>query len=90
MKIILSQRHLFNECKPMIQIGVGEDWGSSDEWVQWDECDLSDCPPYREKGSMTAHGKFPKYDYEELPKTFKDTNGNEHNIDDITAHKSSY
>ena len=74
MKIILSQRHLFNECKPMVQI---------DEWVQWDECDLSDCPPYREKGSMTAHGKFPKYDYEELPKTFKDTNGNEHNIDDI-------
>ena len=51
MKIILSQRHLFNECKPMVQI---------DEWVQWDECDLSDCPPYREKGSMTAHGKFPK------------------------------
>ena len=90
MNIKLAQRHLFNECKPMIQIGVGEDWGSSDEWVQWDECDLSDCPPYREKGSMTAHGKFPKYDYEELPKTFKDTNGNEHNIDDITAHKSSY
>ena len=57
MKIILSQRHLFNECKPMVQI---------DEWVQWDECDLSDCPPYREKGSMTAHGKFPKYDYEEF------------------------
>jgi len=81
MKIILSQRHLFNECKPMVQI---------DEWVQWDECDLSECPPYREKGSMTAHGKFPKYDYEELPKTFKDKNGNEHNIDDITAHKSSY
>ena len=80
MKIILSQRHLFNECKPMVQI---------DEWVQWDECDLSACPPYREKGSMTAHGKFPKYDYEELPKTFKDTSGNEHNIDDIIAHKSS-
>ena len=80
MKIILSQRHLFNECKPMVQI---------DEWVQWDEGDLSDCPPYREKGSMTAHGKFPKYDYEELPNTFKDTNGNEHNIDDIIAHKSS-
>ena len=75
MKIILSQRHLFNRCKPMVQI---------DEWVQWDECDLSDCPPYREKGSMTAHGKFPRYKYEELPTVFKDTNGDEHNIDDIT------
>ena len=81
MKIILSQRHLFNEVKPMMKL--------DESWVQWDECDLSDCPPYREKGSMTAHGKFPKYDYEELPKTFKDTNGNEHNIDDIIAHKSS-
>ena len=76
MKIILSQRHLFNESKPMVKI---------DKWVQWDECDLSDCPPYSEKGSMTSHGKFPKYDYEELPKTFKDTNGNEHNVDDIIS-----
>ena len=83
MKITLAQRHLFNESKPFVQILGSEDM------VQWDECDLSDCPPYREKGSMTAHGKFPKYDYEELPKTFKDTNGNEHNIDDIVAHKSS-
>ena len=45
MKIILSQRHLFNEVKPMIKLG--EDFFGL--WVQWDECDLSDCPPYREK-----------------------------------------
>ena len=84
MHITLAQRHKFNDSKPIMEIkGV-------DGEVQWDECDLSECPPYREKGSMTAHGKFPKYDYEELPKTFKDTNGNEHNIDDIIAHKSSY
>ena len=57
--------------------------------VQWDECDLSDCPPYRLKGSMTAHGKFPTYKYEELPETFTDTNGDEHNIDDITSYMSS-
>ena len=60
-----------------------------DEKVQWDECDLSDCPPYRLKGSMHAHGKFPPYKYEELPTVFKDTNGNEHNIDDITSYMSS-
>ena len=83
MKITLAQRHIFNESKPIMEIK------GLDERVQWDECDLSDSPPYRLPGSMTAHGKFPRYDYEELPKTFKDTNGNEHNIDDIIAHKSS-
>ena len=80
MKITLAQRHLFNECKPMVQI---------EEWVQWDECDLSECPPYRLKGNMNAHGKFPTYKYEELPTVFKDMNGNEHNIDDITSYMSS-
>ena len=55
MKITLAQRHLFNDSKPMCEI-----WDpTSTGWVQWDECDLSDCPPYRLKGSMTAHGKFP-------------------------------
>ena len=60
-----------------------------DEKVQWDECDLSDSPPYRLKGTMTAHGKFPTYKYEELPTVFKDTNGVEHKIDDITSYMSS-
>ena len=83
MKITLAQRHRFNDSKPIMEIkGV-------DGKIQWDECDLSECPPYREKGSMTAHGKFPKYNYEDLPTTFKDTNGVEHNIDDITSHMSS-
>ena len=80
MKIILSQRHLFNECKPMVQI---------DEWVQWDECDLSDCPPARGPSTMTAHGKVSPYNYDDLPTTFTDTNGNEHLIDDIHSYKSS-
>ena len=81
MNIKLAQRHLFNGCKPMIKLG--------EDWVQWDECDLSDCPPYREKGSMNAHGKFPKYIYEDLPTTFKDTSGKEYLIDDIIAYKDS-
>ena len=38
---------------------------------------------------MTAHGKFPKYNYEDLPTTYKDTDGKEHNITDIIAYKSS-
>ena len=85
MKIILPQRHLFNGCKPMVQI----ENHTLFKWVQWDECDLSECPPYREKGSMTAHGKFPRYNYEDLPTTFKDIDGDEHNITDIIAYKSS-
>ena len=60
-----------------------------DGTVQWDECDLSNSPPYREKGSMTKHGKFPTYKYEELPTVFKDTDGNEHSIEDITSYRSS-
>ncbi len=81
MKITLAQRHLFNDSKPMVQL--------EEDWIQWDNCDLSDCPPYRLKGSMHAHGKFPTYKYEELPETFTDTKGNEHRVDDIIAHKSS-
>ena len=95
MKITLAQRHLFNDSKPMIQL-----WGpdaeeehhmhqSVERWVQWDECDLSDCPPYRLKGTMNAHGKFPTYNYDELPETFTDTNGKEHRIEDIHCMWSS-
>ena len=80
MKITLQKRHKFNEAKPIVQID------GSNETIQWDECDLSDSPPYRLKGSMTAHGKFPPYKYEELPTTFKDVDGNEHNVDDITSY----
>ena len=83
MRITLAQRHVFNESKPIIEIE------GLDERVQWDECDLSDSPPYRLKGTMTAHGKFPTYKYEELPTVFKDTNGVEHKIDDITSYMSS-
>jgi len=83
MKITLAQRHLFNGSQPMCQIRDSEDW------VQWDECDLSNCPPYRLKGSMHAHGKFPTYKYEELPEVFTDTNGNEHRVEDIIAYRSS-
>ena len=83
MKITLAQRHLFNVSKPMMEIeGV-------EKTIQWNECDLTGCPPYREKGSMTKHGKFPSYKYEELPETFTDTNGNEHRVEDITAYWSS-
>ena len=89
------QRYRFNESKPMIQL-----WGpdaekeshmhqSADKWVQWDECDLSDCPPFQQPGSMTAHGKINIVNHDDLPKTFTDTNGNEHRVEDIMAYRSS-
>ena len=79
MRITLQQRHRFNKAKPTLQLD------DSDTKIQWDECDLSESPPYRLKGSMTAHGKFPPYKYEELPTTFKDTDGNVHNVDAIIS-----
>ena len=83
MKITLAQRHLFNDSKPIMEIK------GLDEKVQWDECDLSNSPPYRLPGTMTAHGKFPTYKYEELPTVFKDTDGNEHEIENIISYQSS-
>jgi hypothetical protein len=81
MRIILSQRHMFNKSKPMCQLG--------EEWVQWDSCDLSESPPYRLTGTMNAHGKFPKYNYDELPIVFTSSDGKEYPIEEITAYKDS-
>ena len=83
MWISLIQRYAFNETKPIMEIkGV-------DGEVQWDECDLSGCPPARGPGTMTAHGKLSSYNYDDLPTTFTDTNGKEHLIEDIHSYKSS-
>ena len=81
MRIILGQRHMFNKSKPMCQLG--------EEWVQWDSCDLSESPPYRLTGTMNAHGKFPKYNYDELPIVFTSSDGKEYPIDEIKAYKDS-
>ena len=63
MQFKLFQLYQMNRTKPFVGIDVTE--------VQWDICDLSDCPP------------------EDLPKTFKDTEGKEHLIEDIHSMKSS-
>tara|TARA_B100001079_G_scaffold57952_1_gene48701 strand:+ start:170 stop:460 length:291 start_codon:yes stop_codon:yes gene_type:complete len=83
MWISLMQRHVFNQTKPIC--GVGD----LEEEVQWDYCDLEGQPPYREPGTMTSHGKIPRYNYEDLPLTFTDTKGKEHLIEDIHSYKSS-
>ena len=83
MKFPLTSLYGLNKSKPMVEVeGVeGE--------LQWDYCDLEGHPPYRLPGTMTSHGKIPTYNYDDLPKTFTDTNGKEHLIEDIYSYMSS-
>ncbi len=83
MKFKLFQLYRMNESKPIVGVGDIE--------VQWDSCDLSDCPPEREPGTvnMVSHGKLSPCAYEDLPTTFTDTKGDEYLIIDIHSLKSS-
>lgn len=83
MKFIYYNLYMMNQSKPIC--------GVNDVEVQWDECDLSNLPPLVDPDtvSMISHGKFSRYNDEDLPTTFRDTNGNEHLISDITMYKSS-
>ena len=83
MRFPLLQLYKLNRSKPLVQVG------ESDEWVQWDYCDLEGLPPERLPGSMTDHGKIPQGQYDNLPEMFIDTNGTEHRIEDIHTMKSS-
>ena len=83
MKFKLFQLYQLNRSKPTM--------GIDDYEVQWDSCDLSDCPPEREPGtiSMTNHGRISSCPPEDLPKTFKDMEGKEHLIESVHSMKSS-
>ena len=83
MRFPLIQLYAFNRSKPLVQVD------DSDEWVQWDTCDLEGLPPERLPGSMTDHGKIPGGQYDNLPTKFTDMNGNEHLIADIHTLMSS-
>tara|TARA_R110000824_G_scaffold60492_3_gene161652 strand:+ start:2905 stop:3150 length:246 start_codon:yes stop_codon:yes gene_type:complete len=77
MKFPLTQLYKFNRSKPTVQVQDVE------EELQWDECDLTGLPPERLPGSITDHGKIPKGQWDNLPKMFKATNGNEYSIEGI-------
>ena len=83
MKFPLHQLYTLNRSKPLVKVD------DSDEYIQWDTCDLEGLPPLRERGSMTDHGNVPKGQYNDLPETFTDTNGKEHKIENIEAMWSS-
>ena len=77
MKFPLIKLYDFNRCKPTVQVrGV-------DRKLQWDECDLTGLPPYRTEISYTDMGKIPKGQWDNLPKMFKATDGEEYSIEDI-------
>ena len=77
MNFPLEMLYQLNRGKPIIEIeGI-------DGELQWDECDLTGLPPERIEVSFTSQGKIPKGQWDNLPKTFKDTNGGEYLIEHI-------
>ena len=83
MKFPLGQLYRLNRSKPLVQVD------DSDEYIQWDYCDLEGLPPEREKGSMTDMGKIPKGQWDNLPEKFIATDGKEYKIEDIHTLMSS-
>ena len=83
MRFPLLQLYKLNRSKPLVQVG------ESDEWVQWDYCDLEGLPPERLPGSMTDHGKIPQGQYDNLPDKFTAMDGKEYMIARIHTLKSN-
>ena len=83
MRFPLLQLYQLNRSKPLVQVG------DSDEWIQWESCNLDELPPEREGVSMTDHGKIPRGQYENLPEVFTSSNGDTYKIEDIYSLKSS-
>ena len=83
MRFPLSSLYSMNRTKPLVQVD------DTDEYIQWDYCDLEGLPPERLPGSMTDMGKIPKGQYDNLPEMFTATNGKEYKIEDIHTLMSS-
>ena len=75
MKFTLSQLYTYNKTKPFVSI--------VNTVIQWDECDLEGMPDRVTGTSYHNMGKTSKVTYEELPNTFKATDGTEYLIEDI-------
>ena len=79
MKFPLEMLYQLNRGKPVVKVeGIDGD-------LQWDECDLTGLPPERIETSFTSKGKPPKGQWDNLPKTFRDMNGCEFFIENITV-----
>ena len=66
-----------NRSKPIVEVeGI-------DGELQWDYCDLEELPPERVDITMTNMGKLSKGQYDNLPTTFRATNGGVYIIGNI-------
>ena len=83
MRFPLSQLYALNRSKPLVQVD------DTDEYIQWDTCDLEGLPPERVNVTMTDMGKIPKGQYDNLPETFITKDGKEYKIEDIHTLMSS-
>ena len=77
MNFPLIQLYTLNRTKPLVQVD------DSDEYIQWDTCDLEGLPPERVNVTMTDMGKIPKGQYDNLPEKFTAMDGKEYKIEDI-------
>ena len=77
MKYTLSQLYTNNKTKPFVNVT------DIDADIQWDECNLEGMPDKITGTSYHNMGKTSKVPYDELPKTFLATDGNEYLIEDI-------
>ena len=79
MRFPSGQLYSMERTKPLVQVD------DSDEYIQWDYCDLEGVVPEIVPGTKTmSHmGKIPKGQYDNLPEKFTATNGKEYNIEDI-------
>jgi hypothetical protein len=83
MKFPLGQLHRMNYSKPLVQVD------DTDEWIQWDSCDLEGLQPERLPGSMTDMGKIPKGQWDNLPDIFTSIDGDIYKIEDIHSLRPS-
>ena len=85
MNFPLGQLYRLNYSKPLVQVD------DTDEYIQWDYCDLEGLPPERLPGSMTDMGRLPKGQWDNLPETFTAMDGKEYKMEDIhTLQGSTY
>ena len=85
MNFPLIQLYTLNRTKPIVEVeGI-------DDNLQWDYCDLEGLPDEIVPGTktMTHMGVIPKGQYDNLPKTFYATNGEEYFIGNIHTLKSN-
>jgi len=77
MNFPLIQLYSMNRSKPIVEVeGI-------DGELQWDYCDLEELPPERVDITMTNMGKLSKGQYDNLPTTFRATNGGVYIIGNI-------